>query len=140
MTADVGVEVLEQSFDPLVSAARVLPHGLGECFRARGVVHRQPPAGELAEEAQRDDALSRAGTAFHHHDRPGVCRARALDGVQDQLVGDLLLVEEDELFAVLDFPRGQRQQGLGRPVLEVQELVAGGEAGDPPGCRIQQRA
>lgn len=139
-TADVGIEVLEQSLDTLVSSTGVFPHGLGERFRARGVVNRQTSACELAEEAQRDDALPRAGPALHHDDRPGVRRTRAFDRVQDELVGDLLLVEEDELLSVLDFLRGQRQQRLGRPVFEVQELVTGRDVGDSSGAWIEERA
>ncbi len=87
------------------------------------VQHRPALPGQLAEQGERDHALAAARAAGHDDDGLGVLLVGAVDGVQDQLVGQPLLREEHELLLVLDLGRGHLQQLTGRPYVAGQEPV-----------------
>ena len=82
-------------------------------------------AGELAHEGERDDGLAAAGAAGDDDGGLAVRVAGAVDGVEDVLVGGALLVEEHELFAVLDLVRGDGEQLARRGGGAAHEQVGG---------------
>lgn len=82
-------------------------------------------AGELAHEGERDDGLAAAGAAGDDDGGLLVRVAGAVDGVEDVLVGGALLVEEHELFAVLDLVRGDGEQLARRGGGAAHEQVGG---------------
>jgi hypothetical protein len=93
------------------------------------VLRRVVALGQFAEQRQGDDALARAGTAGDDHDLLGVGRAGLLHRVQHDLVGEALLVEQDELVAVPDLGGGDLEQVLRRLDRRRQQLVGGAGAG-----------
>jgi hypothetical protein len=88
-------------------------------LRSVWVNDREPAAAvELAEQRQRDDALPAAGAVGDDDDALVVAGPGLLDLVQNQVEGDPLLVEEDELLAPPDL--------LGD---DLHELLAGRDRG-----------
>src|SRR5262249_39079124 len=94
---------------------------------------------QFTEQAERDHALARPGAALHDNDGSGLRRPRSLDRVQNQLVGDSLLIEQNELLAILNFRRREVEQRVGGPMLIAGELVPGIHVGVPARVRIEYR-
>lgn len=65
------------------------------------------PAGELTDERQRDHALTGTWPAGDDDHLFGVGSQTLVESSHHQVVGDLLLVEKDELLALLHLLGGQ---------------------------------
>ena len=101
--------------DPLV--------GLGEGVRAGGVHDALALTAQLAEGGEGDHGLSAAGAAGDH-DHSLVVRLLSLaHGVQDQLQGIALAVQQDELLALPDLRRRPLQQQAGGREARVLQVV-----------------
>ena len=120
-----AVEVHEQALGPGRTLASHLAQGLRERPRPGRVQHGAPLPRQLAQQRQRDDALAAAGTTGHDDHRLGVRRPRLVDGRQHHLVGDALLVEEDELLALADLGGRDAEQLPRRADRRAEELVGG---------------
>ena len=73
------------------------------------VQNRATLTSELAHQAQGDDALPRTWPTNNYDGRLGVLPVCPADRLLDNLVGDLLLVEQNELLAILDLVRRMLQ-------------------------------
>lgn len=120
------VEVAEQGADAGVPVGSDLAERLGERARTGRVHHAAALAGELPHQGEGDDGLAGARTAGDDDRCLDVAAARLLDGVQDVLVGGPLLVEQDELLAVLDLFGRNREQLAAWGDAAVEEQVGGG--------------
>src|SRR5207248_7270933 len=78
---------------------------------------------------QGDDALAAARSTGDHDDRLGVLVPGPLYCVQYQLVGDPLLVQQSEMFALRQGRRGVGEQVSARPDRACQEPVRRVDAG-----------
>jgi hypothetical protein len=110
------VEVAEERCRTGRTPAGDVAEGLGERPGTCRMGHADAAPSEFAEERERDDALSGAGTAGDDDDALVVAATHLLHLVEHQGEGHPLLVQEDELLA--------RPQLLGR---DREQLLARGD-------------
>ncbi len=106
------VEVAEERRRAGSAVAGHLAQRLGEGAGASGVRHPDPAPAQLAEQGEGDDALPTARAAGDDDDALVVAAPGLLDLVQDEVERHLLLVEQNELLAVLDLCRSMLQELL----------------------------
>ncbi len=117
------VEVLEEVLHFALPGAGDLAHGPGEGLRTGGVERRHALTVQLAEHGERDDALARSRTTRDDHDLLVVGPLGLAHGVEHHPVGDLLLVQENELLAVPHLLRRDGHQLPGGHRGAAEELV-----------------
>jgi hypothetical protein len=83
---------------------------------------------QLAQEGERDHALARAWPTADDDNLLGVAAASLVDCVKDEVVSHSLLIQENELFPILDLGSGNGEQLARRSLAGVEQEFSSGQS------------